>query len=82
VSLPAAAKRALALAAGRFGTAFRPPLARVQGCFAPLVGRPSMNECTVDVTGVPTAALGDEIAVPARMTTLNPLIPRVYENGG
>jgi len=81
LSLPAAAKRSLALALGRLGGTFRPNLARVGGALAPLVGRPSLNECTVDVTDIPSVNIGDEVVVPARMTTLNPTIPRVYDDG-
>jgi len=82
VSLPAAVKRSLALTLGRLGRPFRLSLARVAGAFAPLVGRPSLNECTLDVTDIPSVDVGDEVVVPARMTTLNPSIPRAYDDGG
>jgi alanine racemase len=78
VSVATGAKRRLALWQGTRGGVFRPALVRLGGSRAPIVGRISLNECTVDVTSVPEAALGAEAAVPARMTTLNPAIARVY----
>jgi alanine racemase len=77
-SVPAAARRAVTRALGRWGRMFRPSLARVGGQWAPVVGRVSLNECTLDVTDIPSAAPGDEVSVPARMTTLSPALPRVY----
>jgi alanine racemase len=35
----------------------------VRGEWAPVVGRVSMDQCTVDVTEIPGAALGDEVAL-------------------
>ncbi|MBM3475236.1 MAG: alanine racemase [Armatimonadetes bacterium] len=78
VSIGTGAKRWLALWLGSRGGTFRPPLVRLGRSRAPIVGRISLNECTVDVTSVPEATLGAEVVVPARMTALNPAIPRVY----
>ena len=49
----------------------------IRGRRAPVVGRIAMQMCTVDVTDIPEASLGDEVIIPARRVTLNPLIPRV-----
>ncbi len=78
VSLRAGAKRFLKLRMSRSGRRFRPSLVWVAGAQAPVVGRVSLNECNIDVTSVPAAKLGDEVAVPVRATTLNPAIPRVH----
>ena len=82
VSLRSGVRRFLKVLLSRSGRRFRPALAQVAGAIAPIVGRVSLNECTIDVTDIPTAKLGDEISVPARTTTLNPAIPRVYTDGG
>jgi len=81
VSVATGVKRLLARGHGSRGRAFRAPLARLGEQHAPLVGRVSLNECTIDVTDVPDAKLGDEVTVPARMTTLNPTLPRILVDG-
>lgn len=43
---------------------------------APIVGRISMDQCCLDVTGV-EAQVGDEVALPTRRVSTNPEIPRV-----
>jgi alanine racemase len=78
VNLATGVRRLLVRYAGSRGRAYRAPLARLDAGEAPLVGRVSLNECTVDVTDLPGVSLGDEVSVPARMTTLNPSLPRVY----
>ena len=45
---------------------------------APVIGRVSMQMCSVDVTDIPGAQIGDEVIVPARRTTTSSRIPRVY----
>lgn len=78
VSLARAAKRWL----GHWHRSWAGASAVVRICqtgeVVPIVGRISLNECTIDVTDAKGAVIGTEVAVPARMTTLNPLIPRVY----
>ncbi|MHB0913673.1 MAG: alanine racemase [Armatimonadota bacterium] len=56
----------------------REPQVTVRGKRAPVVGRVSMQMCSVDVTDVPGACVGDEVVVPARRTTASSRIPRVY----
>jgi hypothetical protein len=81
VSPSAAVRRTLARALGQWGKSVRPSLVRIGDARAPIVGRISLNECTVDVTDVPSAQLGTEVTVPARLTTLNPNIRRRYHDG-
>jgi alanine racemase len=45
--------------------------------WARVVGRIAMQMCSVDVTKIP-AKVGDEVVIPSRRVTTNPLIPRVY----
>ena len=45
---------------------------------APVIGRVSMQLCSVDVTDVPGVQLGDEVIIPARRTTTSSRIPRVH----
>jgi alanine racemase len=59
-----------------------PPLrVTVRGRRVPVVGRIAMQMCSVDVTRVPDASVGDEVVIPARRVTTNPLLPRVYTGG-
>lgn len=51
----------------------------IRGKKAPVVGRIAMQMCSVDVTRIPDAAIGDEVIVPARRVTTNPLLPKVYK---
>jgi alanine racemase len=60
----------------------QPPLrVTIRGKKAPVVGRIAMQMCSVDVTKVRDVAIGDEVTIPARRVTTNPLIPRVYREG-
>lgn len=60
-----------------------PPLrVTIRGKKAPVVGRIAMQMCSVDVTDIPGASIGDEVIVPARRVTTNPLIPRLYGTSG
>jgi len=45
---------------------------------APVIGRVSMQMCSVDVTDIPDVQIGDEVIIPARRTTTSSRIPRVY----
>jgi alanine racemase len=78
VSVGTGVKRWLACWRGSRGGTFRPLLVRIGEQRAPIVGRISLNECTVDLTNLVPPAIGAEVVVPARMTTLNPTIPRIY----
>ncbi len=89
VTLATGIKRWLARWQGSRGRTFRPTLVRIEGVnpgvptqYAPIVGRISLNECTVDLTNLAPPVIGAPVAVPARMTTLNPSIPRVYVDDG
>ena len=48
---------------------------------APVVGRIAMQMCSIDVTDIPEVNVGDEVLIPSRRVTTNPLIPRVYVEG-
>lgn len=50
----------------------------VRGKSATVIGRISMQICSVDVTDIPGVRLGDEVIVPARRTATSSRIPRVY----
>lgn len=54
------------------------PRVTVRGRRAPIIGRVSMQMCTVDVRDIPGVQLGDEVIIPARRTTTSCRIPRVY----
>lgn len=45
---------------------------------APVIGRVSMQMCSVDVTDIPGVRVGDEVIVPARRVTTSSRISRVY----
>ena len=51
----------------------------LQGKKAPIVGRISMQICTVDVTEIPNVQVGDVITIPARRIMASPRLPRIYE---
>jgi alanine racemase len=73
----AARRGALRLLASRVRR--EPPLwVTLRGKKAPVVGRIAMQMCSIDVTDIPDVAIGDEVTVPSRRVTTNPLIPRVY----
>jgi len=44
----------------------------------PIVGRIGMQTCTLDVTGVPGVAVGDEVVLPMRRVSAGAHLPRVY----
>jgi alanine racemase len=52
----------------------------LRGARAPVIGRVSMQVCTLDVTDVPGVAPGDVATVPARRITASARLPRVYED--
>lgn len=58
----------------RFASAF----VIVRGHKAPVIGRVSMQMCSVDVTEIPYVSVGDEVVVPARRTSVSGRIERVY----
>lgn len=73
-----ARRSVLRLAAARLRR--EPPLTiMIRGRKAPIVGRIAMQMCSVDVTDIPGAAIGDDAIIPARRVTTNPLIPRIYQ---
>jgi len=47
---------------------------------APVVGRVSMQICTIDVTDTPGVAVGDIVTVPMRRITASVRLPRIYED--
>ena len=49
---------------------------RINGCDAPVCGRVSMDQMTVDVTGIPDAKVGDEVEV----ISADPMAPNCVEN--
>lgn len=51
----------------------------INGDRYPVIGRVSMQMCTVDITDAPGVDVGHEIVVPARRTTTSARIPRVYK---
>jgi alanine racemase len=68
----------VALLAGRVLGTDRSPHVIVRGSRAPVIGRVSMQMCSVDVTDIPGVQLGDEVIIPARRVTTSSRIPRVY----
>jgi alanine racemase len=76
-----AARRAFSAAKLIANLAFRrssAPQVTLRGKRAPVVGRVSMQMCSVDVTDIPGVEVGDEVIVPARRVTISSRIPRVY----
>ncbi|NPV48420.1 MAG: alanine racemase [Armatimonadetes bacterium] len=53
------------------------PRAALAGRSVPLVGRVSMDQCCLDVTDVPEAAVGDAVVLPVRRLVVPSAIPRV-----
>jgi alanine racemase len=72
-----AAKAFLARNEARRGRAAHAPQATIGGASVPLVGRVSMDQCCLDVTGLPEAQIGSEVRLPARRLAVSPLVPRV-----
>jgi len=68
----------LKMAGYRLMGAGRGPSVTIGGQRAPVIGRVSMQMCSVDVTDMPGVQVGDEVVVPARRTTVSSRIPRVY----
>jgi alanine racemase len=79
---PSAALRSAlrTLLAGRLSPSLG-PVAQVDGRPAPVIGRISMDQCCLDVTGIPDADRGTPVALPARRLTTSPAIPRLYVPG-
>jgi len=61
----------------RKGKTDRLPYARIGDQRAPIIGRISMDQCSLDVTDVPEAQRGAEVVLPVRRVTTNPTIPRI-----
>jgi alanine racemase len=78
-SLRHAVKSWLRCREARSGRTDHLPQATICGKQAPLIGRISMDQCAVDLTDIPEAECGVEVALPARRVTTSPAIPRVYE---
>ena len=57
----------------------RPITVSFGGRQAPVVGRISMQLCTVDVTDIPRVAAGDVVTASARRILASARLPRVYE---
>jgi len=51
----------------------------LQGKKARVVGRISMQICTVDITEIPNVQVGDVVTIPARRIMASPRLPRIYE---
>lgn len=68
----------VALLAGKVLGTRRGPHVVVRGSRAPVIGRVSMQMCSVDVTDIPGVQLGDEVIIPARRTTASARVARVY----
>ncbi len=54
------------------------PHVTIRGAKARVIGRVSMQMCSVDVTDIPGVQVGDEALVPSRRTTTSSRIQRVY----
>ncbi len=50
----------------------------MRGQLAPIIGRIAMQTCSVDVTDIKDAAIGDEVMVSMRRTSAGAHLPRVY----
>lgn len=55
-----------------------PVTVTIRGKRAVVLGRVSMQICTVDVTDIPGVAVGDIVSVPARRITASARLPRLY----
>ncbi|MDQ7794929.1 MAG: alanine racemase [bacterium] len=69
---------------GRLGMRLSPAngAVEIRGRLAPRVGRPGMAHTVVDVTGFAGLAVGEEVTLHARRTTVNARVPRLYLKGG
>lgn len=56
-----------------------PVTVTMRGKRAPVLGRVAMQICTVDVTDIPGAAVGDIVTIPARRITASARLMRLYE---
>ncbi|MFW6437754.1 MAG: alanine racemase [Armatimonadota bacterium] len=65
--------------AGGWGREKHLPMVRIRGHEAPIIGRIAMDHCTVDVTDLQEVALGDDVVLPARRTSVSADLPRVYQ---
>jgi alanine racemase len=74
-----AVKGFFARTAGAWGRVKHRPTVTIRGHEAPIIGRIAMDHCTVDVTDLPEAELGDDVTLPVRRTAVSPDVPRVYE---
>jgi alanine racemase len=54
------------------------PYVVVRGKRVPVIGRISMQMCSVDVTGIPDIHPGEEVIVPCRRLSASSRLPRVY----
>ncbi|HUV04371.1 MAG TPA: alanine racemase [Armatimonadota bacterium] len=72
------AARPLRLAANRLLGIREKNYVTVRGKKAPVIGRISMQMCSIDVTDIPDVQIGDEVVVPARRATASSRIPRLY----
>ena len=52
--------------------------AQVLGSSAPIIGRISMDQCSLDVTDTPDADRGTPVRLPARRLSVSPAVPRLY----
>ncbi len=75
------AMRPVRMVADRLMGARRGPCVTIRGQRAPIIGRVSMQMCSVDVTHIPGVQIGDEALIPARRTTTSSRITRAYVNG-
>jgi len=50
----------------------------IDGQRAPIIGRIGMDQCAVDVTGLPQAQVGTVVTIPSRRTAISPDVPRIY----
>jgi len=50
----------------------------IRGARAPIIGRIAMQSCSIDVTDINGASVGDEVTVSMRRTSTGAHLPRVY----
>lgn len=79
-SIAQRAARPLRMVAERLMGGHKGPCVTVLGQRAPVIGRVSMQMCSVDVTHIPGIQVGDEAIIPARRVTTSSRIPRVYSD--
>lgn len=75
-SLRQATKQAAQLGGIKPGDAPRTVL--LHGQRVPIVGRISMQQCSIDITDLPNAQIGDEVSVFMRRTSTGAHLPRLY----